>query len=127
METLEMTVAEATEIVADAIQEYGTPIWVSTIPSRVRRLVPTAVIAEFLRTAPKSEGWGTAQDGKNKIMSWAKNNVFAMTTIKDLAELGEISEATVRNMVKERPDIFKKSEGRQYEIRDPQADRKADK
>jgi predicted transcriptional regulator len=48
-------------------------------------------------------------------------------TVKELAEIGDISEATVRKIVQDRPDIFVKRESRQYEIRDPQADRKADK
>jgi hypothetical protein len=60
-------------------------------------------------------------------MSWAKENVFELVTIKQLAEIGEISDATARKIVTDRPDIFVKREGRQYEVRDPQADRKAEK
>jgi len=33
----------------------------------------------------------------------------------------------VRTMISERADIFRKSDGRTYEIRDADADRKADK
>ena len=118
---------DAIREVTEAINTYGKPVWVAQVPKRVRDLVPNNIKAELLAQAQPSEGWRTAQDGKQDILSWCKNHVFDLVTVKELAEIGDISEATVRKIVQDRPDIFIKREGRQYEIRDPQADRKADK
>ncbi len=118
---------EAIREVTEAINTYGKPVWVAQVPTRVRNLVPTHIKAELLANAKASEGWRTAQDGVQDIMSWVKENVYELVTVKQLAEIGDISEATARKIVTDRPDIFVKREGRQYEIRDPQADRKADK
>lgn len=118
---------DAIREVTEAINTYGKPVWVAQVPKRVRDLVPSHIKAELLVNAKPSEGWRTAQDGKQDILSWCKNHVFDLVTVKELAEIGDISEATVRKIVQDRPDIFVKRESRQYEIRDPQADRKADK
>ncbi len=118
---------EAIQEVTAAINTYGTPVWVAHVATRVRKLVPAHIKAELLANAKASEGWRTAQDGVQDIMSWVKDNVYELVTVKQLAEIGDISEATARKIVTDRPDIFVKREGRQYEIRDPQADRKADK
>lgn len=118
---------DAVREVTEAINTYGKPVWVAQVPKRVRDLVPNNIKAELLAQAQPSEGWRTAQDGKQDILSWCKNHVFDLVTVKELAEIGDISEATVRKIVQDRPDIFVKRESRQYEIRDPQADRKADK
>jgi hypothetical protein len=120
---LENAIREVTE----AVNTYGTPVWIAYVPSRVRNLVPAKIKADLIASARPSAGWRKPQDGKNDIMSWAKENVFELVTIKQLAEIGEISEATARKIVTDRPDIFVRREGRQYEVRDPQADRKADK
>ncbi len=122
-----LTVEEATEYIADSISEYGRPAWIAQVPTSIRQLVPTSVIAGFLATAKPSEGWGSPRDGRDTILAWAKENVFAQVTVKELAEIGGVSEATVRNLVGERMDIFRKSDGRKYEVRDPQADRQNDK
>lgn len=118
---------DAIREVTEAINTYGKPVWVAQVPKRVRDLVPSKIKAELLAQAQPSDGWRTAQDGKQDILSWCKNHVFDLVTVKELAEIGDISEATVRKIVQDRPDIFVKRESRQYEIRDPQADRKADK
>lgn len=120
---LENAIREVTE----AVNTYGTPVWIAYVPSRVRNLVPAKIKADLIASARPSAGWRKPQDGKNDIMSWAKENVFELVTIKQLAEIGEISEATARKVVTDRPDIFVRREGRQYEVRDPQADRKAEK
>lgn len=122
-----LTIEEATEYIADTINEYGRPAWVAEVPTSIRQMVPHSVIAGFLATAKASEGWGSPRDGRDTIIAWAKDNIFALVTVKELAEIGGISEATVRNLLGERPDIFRKSDGRKYEVRDPKADRAADK
>ncbi len=130
IETMEIKTTElenAIREVTEAVNTYGTPVWIAYVPSRVRNLVPAKIKADLIASARPSVGWRKPQDGKNDIMSWAKENVYELVTIKQLAEIGEISEATARKIVTDRPDIFVKREGRQYEVRDPQADRKAEK
>lgn len=122
-----LTIEEATEYIADTITEYGRPAWVAEVPTSIRQMVPHSVIAGFLATAKASEGWGKPSDGRDTIIRWAKDNTFALVTVKELADIGGVSEATVRTLLGERPDLFRKSEGRKYEVRDPQADRAADK
>lgn len=121
------TIKEATDMVAEAIEKYGAPVWVVKVPSRIRKLVPADIKAQMIATAKVSEGWATKQDGRNRIIAWCKNNIFAEVTVKELAAIGECSEATVRTLINDRRDIFRKSDGRKYEVRDPQADRENQK
>jgi hypothetical protein len=48
-------------------------------------------------------------------------------TVKEIAEQAGVPQSAVRTMISERPDIFRKSDGRTYEVRDANADRQADK
>lgn len=122
-----MTADDALRAVTYAIETYGAPVWVAHVTKRVRDMVPARTKAELLINAKPSEGWRTTQDGRKDILAWAEDNIFELVTIKQLAEIGEVSEGTARKIVADRPDIFVKREGRRYEVRDPQADRKADK
>lgn len=126
--TNELTYEEALREVINALEVYGKPVWVAHVPTRVRKMIPANIKAELIANAGASEGWRTASDDKADILSWAKNNVFELVTVKELTEIiGGITEAQVRKVVTSRPDIFLKRESHQYEVRDPQADRKADK
>ena len=49
-----------------------------------------------------------------------------MVTVKQVAEACDVSESCARGTMNKRPDVFKKF-GREYEIRDADADRKAQK
>lgn len=117
------TIQEATTQVAEAIEKYGAPAWVAFVPIRVRKLVPAEIKSAMIATAKVSDGWQTKQDGRNRIITWCKQNIFAEVTVKELAAIGECSEATVRTLINDRRDIFRKSDGRKYEVRDPQSDR----
>ena len=117
----------AKAIVRQAIMEFGVPAWVAHVPRNIREQVPQGYITELRSIAPDSEGWGKQSGGRELILSWAKNNVFSEVTVKELAEIGKVSEATARSVIANRPDIFRKSEWGKYEVRDAQADRKADK
>lgn len=121
------TIKEATDMVAEAIERYGAPAWVAKVPIRIRKLVPADIKAQMIANAKVSEGWATKQDGRNRIIAWCKNNIFAEVTVKELAAIGECSEATVRTLINDRRDIFRKSDGRKYEVRDPQTDRQNQK
>lgn len=127
-------IAEAINIVTNAIAEHGAPVWVVKVPTRIRQLVPANIKAGILATAKISEGWAKDIDGsyikgrldfRSVIITWAKDKVFQQVTVKDIAEATGASQNIVRDVINDRPDIFRKSEGWTYEIRDPQADRKA--
>lgn len=129
------TVEEAIEIYTEAVNTFGRPVYTVKVPSRIQKLVPLAVRKEVLATAKMSEGWvydnGTyykgRPDNKSIVLEWAKENVYQEVTTKQIAEATGVPLHTVRSVVSDRPDIFRESDGWNYEIRDPQADRKAQK
>jgi len=68
----------------------------------------------------RSDKYGT-------IYSWCQENVFAQVTAAEIAELGEISYPTALKLIADRPDLFRKIKRGLYEVRDPKADREAEK
>lgn len=66
-------------------------------------------------------------DKYDAIFSWCQDNVFAQVSPNEIAELGEISYPTALKLVNDRPDIFRKIKRGLFEIRDPKADREAEK
>lgn len=125
----------ATETVATAIQTHGVPAYIAKVPTSVRRQVEKHTLRELLAAAPISAGWARQGDrlifgrldSRETLRLWAQQNLFQIMTVKEIAEAAEVSQSAVRTMIAERPDIFRKSDGRTYEIRDPQADRQAEK
>ena len=126
----------AVEIVSTAIETHGVPKWVTVVPMTVRRAVPSETKAALLATARVSEGWSRQRDGRlvfgrldarETLRAWAAENVFAVLTVKEIATAAGVPQSAVRTMISERGDIFRKSDGRTYEVRDPAADRQAEK
>jgi hypothetical protein len=126
---------DAAAQVAAAIETYGVPRWVAVVPISVRQQLPAEIKRQLLESAPVSEGW-TRQGDKlvlgrgdrtDTLTAWAQANVFAVLTVKEIAAAAGVSRKTVRRYIADRPDIFRKSDGRTYEVRDPNADRQADK
>lgn len=66
-------------------------------------------------------------DDMELIFAYAKRNLFVVTTIDLLVEQCGVSRANARKAVQTRPDIFRRLSSRSFEIRDPLADRTADK
>jgi len=135
-EVINTEVAEATRMLAEAISEYGRPVYICKVPVRIQKLVPLEVRRELLANSRISEGWVRDNDGcyykgrldhRSAIHAWAKDHVYHIVTVKEIAEATGAPQHIVREVVGDRADIFRPSEGRTYEVRDPQADRKADK
>ena len=61
------------------------------------------------------------------ILQYASRNVFVETSVDCLTLHLGVSRANARKAISERPDIFRRLAFARYEIRDPQADRTADK
>lgn len=68
----------------------------------------------------RSDKYGT-------IYAWCQENVFAQVSAAEIAELGEISYPTALKLIGDRPDLFRKIKRGLYEVRDPKADREAEK
>jgi len=132
-----MKTEEAIEEVREVIEQFGVPCWVAHISCPIRSAVPKEVKRKLLATAKVSQGWSkqfdgqlifgrTRTDDRENILEWAKENVFQMVTVKQVAEACDVAESCARRTMNLRPDVFKKF-GKEYEIRDADADRKAQK
>lgn len=66
-------------------------------------------------------------DKYEAIWKWCGENVFAQVTPKEIAEIGDISYPTALKLVGDRVDFFRKVKHGLYEVRDPKADREAEK
>jgi hypothetical protein len=132
-----MKTEEAINEVKEAIEQFGVPCWVAHISCPIRNAVPKEIKKQLLATAKVSEGWSkqfdgqfvfgrTRTDDKENILEWAKQNVFEMVTVKQVADACGVAESCARRTMNARPDVFKKF-GKEYEIRDAEADRKSQK
>lgn len=132
-----METQKAINEIKEAIERFGVPCWVAHTSHPTRSAVPKEVKKELLATAKVSQGWSkqfdgqfvfgkTRTDDKENIMEWAKENVFEMVTVKQVAEACGVTEGCARRAMNTRPDVFKKF-GKEYEVRDADADRKAQK
>lgn len=124
-----------TEIVAAAIETHGVPKYVALVPTSVRRQVAPETMRSLLAAARISDGWARQGDrlifgrvdARETLRLWAQQHLYEVLTVREIAESADVSQSQVRTMIAERGDIFRKSDGRTYEIRDPQADRAAEK
>lgn len=66
-------------------------------------------------------------DKYGAIHAWCQENVFAQVSAAEIAEIGEISYPTALKLIGDRPDLFRKIKRGLYEVRDPKADREAEK
>ena len=88
------------------------------------RRVKEEILGRAVEFAPKKR-----KDAyKVAILAWAAENVGAIVTASALAAQCDTTSSSVRGFINERPDMFwaAKKKG-SYEVRDPKADREADK
>jgi len=126
----------AVEILSAAIETHGVPRYLGVVPKSVRDAVPKETMRELLSNASLSQGWSRQRDGRlvfgrldarETLRAWAAENLYAVLTVKEIATAAGVPQSAVRTMISERGDIFRKSDGRTYEVRDPAADRQAEK
>jgi len=128
-------IAAATTEMRNAIETYGAPVWYVNISTERQALVPLEVRRTLLASARPSNGWVYQNgcwykgrlDARELLHQWAASHVFTVMTVAEIAADAGVTQTQVRTIITERPDIFRKSEGRTYEVRDADADRKADK
>jgi len=117
----------AAEIVAEAIATHGRPLWVAHVPKPIRHQVDAEWLDGMLATAQRSSDYLTRRYQYDLILDWCKRNVFEEVTVEALVELSKLSEPTVRKFIGERTDVFRKLRRGVWEVRDPKADRAADR
>jgi hypothetical protein len=61
------------------------------------------------------------------LMTYARTNLFAHITSKQVCEIADCSLPTALRLLDARPDVFRKIKRGTWEVRDPQADRQAEK
>jgi Fic family protein len=66
-------------------------------------------------------------DKYKTIERWTKEHLFETVTVAQIAEIGDVSNATARKFINDRVDLFRKIGGRVWEIRDPVSDRRHSK
>lgn len=118
----ELTVEEATQIISDAIAQYGRPNWVAYVPNRIRKMVPYPTILGMMENAGRT--FVKREDKYQSIIDWTQEHLFEEVTPQDIMEVGNISYPTALKFIGDRPDIFRKIKRGVYELRDPIADRR---
>ena len=66
-------------------------------------------------------------DGSEAALQWALANVGAEQTTEELAERFDMAPPAIRRLTAERPDVFRRVGRGRFQMRNPQADRAADK
>jgi hypothetical protein len=103
----------------------------STNPTEVFRTysIDRRVWGFYLDAVPEeAQIFGKRQKRTDKyqsIIDWTKDHLFEQVTANTIMEVGEISYPTALKFISDRPDLFRKLKRGLYEVRDPQADRKA--
>lgn len=66
-------------------------------------------------------------DKQLKVLSWAAVNVGVKVDLTKLMEVGDVAYSMAKKITEDRPDVFRKIKRGEFEVRNPEADRKADK
>lgn len=66
-------------------------------------------------------------DKYQAILDWTQDKLFEQITPQDVMDVGEISYPTALKFISDNPHVFRKLKRGLYEIRDPKADREAEK
>jgi hypothetical protein len=63
----------------------------------------------------------------DSVLKWASCNIGKQVTLQTLIEESDIAYSMAKKITEDRPDVFRKVKRGIFEIRDPKADRDADK
>jgi hypothetical protein len=113
--------------VAEAIKEYGRPTWIAYTSKADRDAIPTQVLVALLEQAHRDPATMKRADKYEAILEFAKVSLFEEVTAKQMGDLAEMSPATARKFLEDRPDLFKPIRRGVWEVRDATADRQADR
>jgi hypothetical protein len=121
---VEVTVEQAVQMVAEAIEQFGRPGWLGRVPMRIVRLVPPETLA-FLMESNTSAPTKRA-DKYDALLEWAKDHLFEQFTTEQIVEVSGFSYPTTLKFLQESPTFRKVKKGL-WEVRDADADRKSEK
>lgn len=66
-------------------------------------------------------------DKQARALKWASENVGKEVTIETLMQECDVAYSMAKKLTQDRPDVFRNVKRGKYQIRDPKADREADK
>ena len=69
----------------------------------------------------------TRADKQAKVLAWAADNVGKETTLEEVMRTCDVAYSMAKKITEDRPDVFRKIKRGKFSVRDPKADRAADK
>lgn len=121
---MEVTVEQAIQMVAEAIEEFGRPAWLGRVPMRIVRLVPPETLAFLMES--NTSALTKRADKYEALLEWAKDHLFEQFTTEQIVEVSGFSYPTTLKFLQESPTFRKVKKGL-WEVRDADADRKSEK
>ncbi len=121
---MEVTVEQAIQMVAEAIEEFGRPAWLGRVPMRIVRLVPPETLAFLMES--NTSALTKRADKYDALLEWAKDHLFEQFTTEQIVEVSGFSYPTTLKFLQESPTFRKVKKGL-WEVRDADADRKSEK
>ena len=121
---MEVTVEQAIQMVAEAIEEFGRPAWLGRVPMRIVRLVPPETLTFLMES--NTSALTKRADKYEALLEWAKDHLFEQFTTEQIVEVSGFSYPTTLKFLQESPTFRKVKKGL-WEVRDADADRKSEK
>jgi len=121
---VEVTVEQAIQMVAEAIEEFGRPAWLGRVPMRIVRLVPPETLTFLMES--NTSALTKRADKYEALLEWAKDHLFEQFTTEQIVEVSGFSYPTTLKFLQESPTFRKVKKGL-WEVRDADADRKSEK
>ena len=121
---MEVTVQQAIQMVSEAIEQYGRPAWLGRVPMRIVRLVPPETLAMLMES--NTSALNKRSDKYDALLEWASDHLFEQFTTEQIVEVSGFSYQTTLKFLQESPTFRKVKKGL-WEVRDADADRKAEK
>jgi hypothetical protein len=89
--------------------------------------IPDSVVR---KVNPSFEGFEPKQKRSDKydaVYKWLDSNPTTLVTTQEFSDIAELSYPTALKFIENNPQYFRKVKRGQYEVRDPDVERKADK
>lgn len=121
---MEVTTEDAIRMVSDAIAEYGRPAWIGYVPMRIVKMVPSETLSMLMQS--NTQALTKRADKYDALLDWAKDHLFEQFTTEQIVEVSGFSYPTTLKFLQESPTFRKVKKGL-WEVRDADADKKAEK
>ena len=106
--------AEAERVMREAVRVVALPRAIVSLSIRERELIPRPILKEILNSAPRTD-----LSPEEKIRRWVRDpkNLHAIHTVNEFSEKIGVNGGQLRTFMRTYGWLFKKCEGRTYEIR----------